>query len=175
MKNRKEDARSLRLTTEALNALKILCNDFPDKSQGDITSEAIVEKRNKTEAASVVRFSCLDAQQFPFLQLESSQAERRLRDFRRMVERLSPNKKEQAEKTTELLSKIDKEIGTYSEFRQSLAQLARSNADLSAADVPELRRAISGIKKRLDNPNTEQSLIPSYKLGLRILDSFLLE
>ena len=87
MKNRKEDPRSLRLTTEALNAMKIHITDNPDKSQGDFASEAIVNYAKKTEATPAVRFNCLDPQQFQFLQVESAQAERRLREFRRMLER----------------------------------------------------------------------------------------
>jgi len=157
MKNRKEDPRSLRLTTEALNAMKIHITDNPDKSQGDFASEAIVNYAKKTEATPAVRFNCLDPQQFQFLQVESAQAERRLREFRRMLERSRPNNNEQAAKAAELLSKIGKEIDTYGEFRNSLAQLARSNADLSAADIPIIQAGLVQVQMQIESMKAKGS------------------
>ena len=171
---KKESPRSLRLTTEALAALKVLSCETPGKSQGDIVSEALVEKANKSSTAPVIRFGIIDPQQIPQLQLEAALAERRLRELKQQVLRIRPQHKTEVEKLSGVLGKVEAELEKTNKLRIALANLARLGNELTAADQAKARTLINWVLKRIEIPKNAESK-SLYELELRILKAFLVE
>lgn len=169
---KKESARSLRLTPEALIALKTLAASNPGKSQGDIASAAIVEKANRTTLAPVIRFGILDPQQLPHLQLEASLAERRLRELSQLVLRIRPQDKSQADQLSAVLGKVDAELEETQKLRLTLAKVARFGSELTAEDKKRVQKLINWAQKRIENPKNA-AWKDIYEFELRILEAFL--
>ena len=169
----KESPRSLRLTAEALTALKVLSSETPDKSQGDIVSAAIVEKSNKGALAPVIRFGILDPQQIPHLQLEAALAERRLRELAQKVLRLRPQDKTQAEKLSSVLGMVEAEIAETTKLRIALASVARLGSELTAEDQKMVKTLVKWVQTRIENPEITSK--GHFELELRVLKAFLLE
>lgn len=169
---KKESARSLRLTPEALIALKTLTASTHGKSQGDIASAAIVEKANNTILAPVIRFGVLDPQQLPHLQLEASLADRRLRELSQQILRIRPKDKSQADKLSATLAKVDTELEETRKLRIALAKLARLGSELTADDQKKVTTLINWSHKRIENaPNAASK--DTCEFELKILEAFL--
>lgn len=170
---KKESARSLRLTSEALAALKILSADAPDKSQGDIVSEALVEKSHKAATVPVIKFGQLDPQQFPLLQLEAAIAERHLREIKQQILRIRPQDKGQAEKLSITLGKVDAELAGHGKLRLALAKFARLGMELTPEDTRVIRRAIHDWEAHINEQG--ETVIRTYQTVIRVLKALLCE
>ena len=171
---KKESARSLRLTAEALAALKVLSCESPDKSQGDVVSMAILEKAGKVSMAPVIRFGILDPQQLPFIQLEATMAERRLRELSQKILRVRPQDKDQADKLATVISKVEAELEETRKLRIGLAKVARLGAELTAEDQGKVRKMIKWTLNAIEDPKNAAH-IATLELQLRINRAFLME
>lgn len=169
---KKEPARSLRFTSEALTALKILTAANPDKSQGDIVSEALVEKENKMAVTPVLRFGVLDPQQIPHLQLEATLAERRLRAISQQILRIRPQDKTQADKLSAILAKVDVELEETRKLRIALAKVARLGSELTAEDRKKVETLLKWAEMRLEKQQTSDWK-DTCEFEVRILEAFL--
>lgn len=170
----KESARSLRLTSEALTALKTLTAENPGQSQGDIVSAAIVERANKATLAPVIRYGVLDPQQIPHLQLEASLAERRLREIAQKILRIRPQDKGQAEKLADVLARVDVELEETRKLRITLAKVARLGSELTSEEVLKVKGLINWTRERIGTPQ-QANVKEILELELRILEAFILE
>lgn len=170
---KKESARSLRLTSEALIALKTLTASNPGKSQGDMASAAIVEKANHATHAPVIRFGIIDPQQLPHVQLEATLADRRLRDLSQQILRIRPQEKSQADKLSAALAKVEAELEQTRKLRIALAKLARLGSELTEEDAKRAKTLVNWAHKRIEHPD-HVDLKHHYELELRILQAFLL-
>jgi len=171
---KKESARSLRLTSEAITALKTLGADNPECSQGDLASQALIEKASKAPLAPVIRLGVLDHQQVAILQCEAAIAERRLRDLKQMILRLRPQDKSQAEKLSTILKSIDVALEEERKLRLSLANAARLGKELTPDDRVRAKALRDKAQQDLENSNDEE-VRRCHELAIRLYEAFLLQ
>lgn len=166
----------MRLTTEALVALKTMAAEMPNKAQGDIVSEAIIEKFYRVAMAPVIRFGTLAPEELPYLRLETALGEQRLREYKREVLRVRPLDKAQAEMLSAVVAKVETELAEYTKLRLALAKIGRMGSELTADDVQKIRTMISmaeRIKKASKTLTAEQT--DALEMGIKVLKGFLLD
>lgn len=169
---KKESARSIRFTAEALTSLKTLKAANPDHSLTDIVSAAIVEKANNAGLAPVIRFGILDPQQVPHLQLEASLAESRLRQLSQLAMRVRPQDKDQADKLATIIGKVEAELVETRKLRLGLAKAARLGSELTPEAETNLKKLLPGLRKRIEDPQYAKAK-EYFELELRVLEAFL--
>ena len=171
---KKESARSLRLTSEAITALKTLGADNPDCSQGDLVSQALIEKANKAPLAPVIRLGVLHHKHVASLQCEAALAERRLREMSQKISRIRPQEKGQAERLSAFLEQAEVDLEAGRKLRLGIANLARLGNQLTSEDYGRAMALRKWVQQRIDKaPDDKTKTI--YELELQILKAFLLE
>lgn len=171
---KKESARSIRLTSEGLTALKTLAAENPGRSQGDLISIALVDKANKTELAPVIRLGVIDPRQLANIQLEAVLAERRLREMAQQILRIRPQNIDQVDKLSAIHKKIDDELENVRKLRFGLSKLARMGSELHPEDVEKIRTLKKWFANWCIDPQN-QSRKATFDIGLRIMEAYLLE
>jgi hypothetical protein len=165
---------SIKLTHEAEAALKMLKCQSYGTSNADVISKTLVCVANNEAPAPTIRFGTIDPNELPFIKLEGVLAERRLREIKQMVMRVRPHDKNQAEKLSKVLVKVEEEIENYGKFRLALANLSRLGAELSPEHSTKGKALIGWIERKITSSGNEEQKI-FLNLHLRILKAFFLE
>jgi hypothetical protein len=162
--------RNIRLTEEALKALKVLEGALPLK-RGKVVSKAIVDAANGLLATPPIKFRLLDPEEFLQIQACLSEIEAIHRQNRTALLRIRPSHKQQAERIAEAVAKTDTETDSLAELRMKLANLARTTDALRGEDHGRLKTLLTWIKARLDKVEGKGKDV--YDLEFRILSSLL--
>jgi septal ring factor EnvC (AmiA/AmiB activator) len=161
--------RSIRLTSEGLQALKVLKRG-EDVSDGQIISDVLVATAANVIAEQPVQFRLIDPQEYMSIQAAIADLERVNKANRTSLMKLRPQDAKQAEKLSTAISKVDQETAEIGVLRRKLANLARTTEKLDASDAKRLSSLINWCKSRMEN-DPEKAKI--YELELRILSSIL--
>lgn len=170
----KTSPRSLRLTEQGIQALKVLEEMDPDKSRTDIVSEALIAKADAAAAAKPVSFRLLDPKEFLSLQASLAETLSTHRQLRSSLIRARPANKEQAERLSKAIENADAEIDRLAELRQELAQLARTTAPLTHDDYRKIETLIKWIGGRVKKAENDEPQKQIYELELRLLSSLII-
>ena len=161
--------RSIRLTSEGLQALKVLKRG-EGVSDGQIISDVLVATAANVIAEQPVQFRLIDPQEYMSIQAAIADLERVNKANRTSLMKLRPKDAKQAEKLSTAISKVDQETAEIGVLRRKLANLARTTNQLDASDAKRLSLLINWCKSRMEN-DPEKAKI--YELELRILSSIL--
>ena len=163
--------RSIRLTSEGLQALKVLKRGG-DVSDGQIISDVLVATAANVIAEQPVQFRLIDPQEYMSIQAAIADLERVNKANRTSLMKLRPQDAKQAEKLSTAISKVDQETAEIGVLRRKLANLARTTNQLDALDETRLETLKMWMKARLEKEkNPDHSKI--YELELRIRSSIL--
>lgn len=166
-----DDPRSIRLTSEALEALKILKRG-ENIAHGIIISEVLVAAAANVIAEQFVQFRLIDPQEYMSIQAAIADLERVNKTNRSSLMKLRPRDTKQAEKLVAAISKIDQETTEIGALRRKLGNLARTTDQLDAPDAKRLALLINWSKARLEKADNPESA-KIYELEFRILSSLL--
>jgi septal ring factor EnvC (AmiA/AmiB activator) len=164
-----DNPRSIRLTSEGLQALKVLKRG-EGVSDGQIISDVLVATAANVIAEQPVQFRLIDPQEYMSIQAAIADLERVNKANRTSLMKLRPQDAKQAEKLSTAISKVDLETAEIGVLRRKLANLARTTEKLDASDAKRLSSLINWCKSRMEN-DPEKAKI--YELELRILSSIL--
>jgi septal ring factor EnvC (AmiA/AmiB activator) len=164
-----DNPRSIRLTSEGLQALKVLKRG-EGVSDGQIISDVLVATAANVIAEQPVQFRLIDPQEYMSIQAAIADLERVNKANRTSLMKLRPQDAKQAEKLSTAISKVDQETAEIGVLRRKLANLARTTEKLDASDAKRLSSLINWCKSRMEN-DPEKAKI--YELELRILSSIL--
>jgi septal ring factor EnvC (AmiA/AmiB activator) len=164
-----DNPRSIRLTSEGLQALKVLKRG-EGVSDGQIISDVLVATAANVIAEQPMQFRLIDPQEYMSIQAAIADLERVNKANRTSLMKLRPQDAKQAEKLSTAISKVDQETAEIGVLRRKLANLARTTEKLDASDAKRLSSLINWCKSRMEN-DPEKAKI--YELELRILSSIL--
>lgn len=166
-----DNPRSIRLTSEGLQALKVLKRG-EGVSDGQIISDVLVATAANVIAEQPVQFRLIDPQEYMSIQAAIADLERVNKANRTSLMKLRPQDAKQAEKLTAAISKIDQETAEIGALRRKLGNLARTTDQLNASDAKRLSSLINWCKSRLEkSENPEQAKM--YELEIHVLSSML--
>jgi len=171
MKPKLDDPRSIRLTSEALKAIKVLKRG-EDVSLGQVISDVVVAVAANVIAEQPVQFRLLDPQEYMSIQAAIADLERVNKTNRNSLMKLLPRDTKQAEKLAAAVSKIDQETIEIGALRRKLANLARTTEKLDAIDEQKIKKLIQWSKARMEKAEIPEHL-KIYELEMRILSSLL--
>lgn len=130
--------RNIRLSTEALDALKILKQTAPAKSTAQIVSDSLVNAANAAVAAPTLKLNRLDPDEYLGLQARISEMIDLHQKIKREILRIKPSDKTAAERTAQAIAKLEAEINALNVLRKDLSKTARATAEISPQDATML-------------------------------------
>lgn len=127
--------RNIRLSSEALNALKILKQCSPGKSTAQIVSESLVNAATAASAAPILKFNQLDPAEYLGLQARISEMIGLHQQIRRDILRIRPSDKTAAERSAQAIEKLEAEITALNLLRKKLSKTAQATVEISPKDT----------------------------------------
>ncbi len=141
--------RNIRLSEDALNALKILKQTKPGTSISKIVSDAMVKAATGAVAAPIVRSALLDPHEYLSLQAEIAELLDAHQKIKKDILKIKPTDRQAAERIAIVIQKVESEITNLIALRQKLAKLAKSTSEITSDDVTMLIEQVAPTCRRL--------------------------
>lgn len=141
--------RNIRLSADALNALKILKQTKPGISISKIVSDAVVKTATEAVAAPIVRCALLDPHEYLTLQAEIAELLNAHQQIKKDILKIKPTDRQSAEKIASVVQKAETEITILIGLRQKLAKHAKATAEITPDDVTMLLEQVAPTCRQL--------------------------
>lgn len=162
--------RHIRLSEDALNALKILKQTRPGTSISKIVSDAMVNSASAAVVAPIVRCALLDPHEYLTLQADIAELLDAHQKIKKDILKIKPTDRQAAEKIANVLQKAEREITILMELRQKLSKHARATAELTPDDVTMLHEQVAPTCRSLiDNEKSEGFIVQKNETILRLI------
>lgn len=119
----KASPRSFQLSSEALQALRVLEGLYSNKSRKDIVSEALVRTANAATVQPPIQYRHLEASDVLALQVEVRELEKFAREVRRDLLRVRPAEKPTADSIVKAIQKSEHTFAEIATLRQKIAKM----------------------------------------------------
>ncbi len=137
--------RNIRLSKDALDAIKILRQTSPDKSISEVVSESLVRAANDIVAAPVLKFARIDPGEYLGIYAAIAEITQQHQRLKKDLLRIRPADKEAAEKLANVISKAEAEIAALGELRQRLGKIAKATATITPTDATMLVEQVAPV------------------------------
>lgn len=130
--------RNIRLSQDALAAVKILRQASSEKSISELVSESLVRAANEAVAAPVLQFARIDPGEYLGIYAALAELTQQHQRLKKDLLRIRPTDKEAAEKLANAINKAEGEIIALGALRQRLAKMAKATASITSEDATML-------------------------------------
>lgn len=164
--------RNIRLSKDAITALKILKQAKPGTSISEIVSEAITKSADGAVAAPIIRCALLDPHVYLCLQAEIAELLTAHHLIKKDIFKIKPTDKQAAEKIANVIQKVESEITRLIALRQRIAKQAKATSEITPEDVVMLIEQVAPTcRNQIQGKNPDDFFVQRSAATLRLIEA----
>lgn len=161
--------RNIRLSENALKALKVLEQAHPSGKRCEAVSDALVAAANGIAALPVIRLSPLDPEAILTLRAELAETARQYQTIRKDIFKIRPQDKNSAEKIAKVCSRCQESLDKLDAISSRISETSRLTTQVGPHEATYFRTLISWAQARSEATETKPEHRPIYALWAKLL------
>lgn len=168
----KTSPRNIRISTEGLQALKILQQSHPDQSIGGIVSQLLLDAAKKVASAPLLRLNLIDPAESLTVQSLISEIVSQHQALKKDMLKIRPTDKNSAEKIAAVAISAQAEIDALTELRLRVSKMAQATARVTPEDAVMLIEQVApNYRNHIRNAKEQDFFVRKEKAVLNLIEA----